>query len=185
MTQEAQMALEWYALRVRVGQEDRVKASITSRFNTAGKDDEIGRLFIPTERVSDRTKDGKSRVVTRKIFPGYIYMQVKMSEENRLMIMETPGVSGFVGTQPYKPEPIPEDEMQKLLDSYDTKGDSVRPRIEFDIGEVVKIKEGPFESYEASVEEVFPTRGVIRVNVNIFGRQAPLELEVWQVEKVN
>ncbi|GAB4161219.1 MAG: transcription termination/antitermination protein NusG [Planctomycetota bacterium] len=177
------MALEWFALRVRVGQEDQIKASIESRFRSSGKEESLGRLFIPTEKVSD-VRDGKSRVVKRKVFPGYIYIKVEMTEENRLLIVETPGVSGFVSTQPYQPESIPQEEMQKLLSAYDRTDDSVRPRIEFEVGEVVKIKEGPFENYEAAVEEVFPSRGVIRVSVNIFGRTAPLELEVWQVEKV-
>ncbi len=177
------MAHEWYAVRVRVGQEDQIKASIESRFRSAGREDKLERIFIPSEKVSD-VRDGKTRVVRRKVFPGYIYIKVEMSEEIRLLIVETPGVSGFVSTQPYKPEPIPEEEMRKLLDAYDRTDDSVKPRIEFEIGEVVKIKEGPFENYEAVVDEVYPARGVVRVSVNIFGRKAPLELEVWQIEKV-
>ena len=177
------MAHQWYALRVRVGQEDQIKASIESRFRNKGMDAAIGRIFIPSEKVSD-VRDGKTKVVRRKVFPGYLYIQVEMTEENRLLIIETPGVSGFVGTQPYVPQAIPDEEIDKLLGNYERSEESVRPKIEFDTGEIVKIKEGPFENYEAVVEEVFPARGVVRVTVNIFGRTAPLELEVWQVEKV-
>ncbi len=177
------MTCEWYAVRVRVGQEDQISASVKGRFASAAKEEKVERIFIPTEKVSD-VRDGKTRVVKRKVFPGYLYMKVDMSEEVRLLIVETPGVSGFVSTQPYKPEPIPEDEMLKLLNAYDRPDDSVRPKVEFEIGEVVKIKEGPFENYEAVVDEAYPARGMIRVSVNIFGRTAPLELEVWQVEKV-
>lgn len=177
------MTMEWYAVRVRVGQEDQISASVKGRFISAAQEELLDRIFIPSEKVSD-VRDGKARVIKRKVFPGYIYIKVVMSEEIRLLIVETPGVSGFVSTQPYKPEPIPEEEMKKLLDAYDRIDDSVRPKIEFEVGEVIKIKEGPFENYEAVVDEVFPARGVIRVSVNIFGRTAPLELEVWQVEKV-
>jgi transcriptional antiterminator NusG len=176
------MSLNWFVLRVQSGREDRICENLQKRVNAASLEASIPRILVPTETVSE-IKNGKKRNYRRKIYPGYLLVQMDLTDDVWFLIRETQGIGDFVGAHG-RPAPMEPHEVEKLLGDMERTQEKPKVKIEFQKGESVKIKEGPFESFEGIVDEVIPDKGVIKVVVTIFGRPTPVELEYWQVEAV-
>jgi transcriptional antiterminator NusG len=175
----------WFALKVQPEREERIRNLIDEKIRNKGMRDVIRTILIPTESVSEVRKDGKKRVVDQKTYPGYLFIEMDMDNDDAwYIITETAGVSGFVSADPRKPQPLPDEEMDRILKVIDDGKEKPKPKVEFEAGEQIRIKEGPFGSYEGVVEEVYPDRGQLKVNVFIFGRSTPVELGYHQVERV-
>jgi len=180
------MEKRWYVLHVFAGQEGKVRENLLKRVQIEEMQDYVGEVLVPTEKVSE-VKQGKRITQTRKLFPGYVLIQMALEAEQGLMekpwsfIKATTGVLGFIGGK--NPVPLSPDEVQKILQQIEEKQDRVKPKVVFEPGEMVRITDGPFLSFNGLVEEVDPERGRLKVSVSIFGRTAPVELEYWQVER--
>lgn len=193
MTEE-QKRSQWFVVQVLSGQENKVFESINKRLKTEEMGDYIYEVVLPTERVSE-IKRGKKSESTRKFFPGYLIVNMWLLDENKQLvdrtwyfIKDTPGVIGFAGTKerdgrPPQPIPMRQSEIDALLAQVRGSGDTVKPKINFGVGEVVKVSDGPFQNQNGVVEEIDPERGKLRVSVSIFGRDTLVDLEYWQVER--
>ena len=179
---------QWYVVHVLSGQEQKVQENIRRRIATEEMGDHVFEVLIPTERVQE-IKRGKKTESTRKFFPGYIIVNMQLlTEEGGLMdrtwyfIKDTPGVIGFAGTKD-RPTPMRPREVESMLAQIQERVDTVKPKVSFQVGEKVKVADGPFQSQTGVVEEVDPEKGKLRVSVTIFGRETPVELEYWQVDR--
>jgi len=172
----------WYVVHTQTGIEEKVKASLERKIVTGGLQDEITSVIIPTEQVSE-VRSGKKKITQRKFFPGYLLVEMDLSEKTYLFVKNTPGVTGFIGLGK-KPVALPKEEVENILKR--TKDTAVKPspKIVFEKGEQVRVNEGPFLNFNGTIEEVYPEKGKVKVSVSIFGRSTPVELEYWQVEKV-
>lgn len=180
------MAMQWYVLRVQSNREDSVRDSLDKRVKMAGMEERIAQIIVPSEQITE-IRGGKKRVTERKIYPGYIMVQMedpKEDEEAWFLVRETPGIGDFVGAH-LKPVPMKDREVDKMLGQL-ASADEEEPKlkIDFKVGDTVKIKEGPFENLDGIVEEVIPSKGLVRVEVTIFGRATRVELEYWKLEAV-
>ncbi len=173
---------KWYVLHTQTGVESKVKASLESRAEIAGLRHLIHQILIPTEKVSE-VKEGKKRISERKFFPGYILVQMELTDDSWYLVKNTPGISGFVGSGK-TPIPLSEEEVNQILRQQEEKTSKPKPKVEFSAGESVRVKEGAFANFNGTIEEINPNRGKLKVMVTIFGRQTPVELEYWQVEKI-
>jgi len=181
------MSKEWFVVHTLTGQEYKVQESIRRRTKHEEVEGLIGEVIIPTEKVSE-VKKGVRSTTTRKFFPGYVLLEVDLYDEARKLrdrawyfVKETPGIIGFVGGD--QPAPLPPSEVELVLNQVRDNREQVKPKVEFEPGETVKINDGPFLNFTGTVEEVDPARGKLKVAVAIFGRSAPVELEYWQVER--
>ena len=173
---------QWYVLRVQSGREELVKKALEKQVKTAGLTSEVGRVLVPTESISE-IKGGKKTVSQRKIYPGYLMVEMEMSEQAWYVIRETPGIGDFLGSNA-RPVPMRLHEVEKILGEAASKAAKPKLKIGCTVGDSVKIKEGPFENFDGVVEEVIPSKGLVKVVVTIFGRATPVELECWQVERI-
>ncbi len=183
------MAKLWYVLRVASNKEDQVREALQRKVKIEGLEDKIGRILVPTERrPRPRTKPSDKKFVERKMYPGYVFLEMDLDEEDPntekawFLIKETTGVGDFIGSGG-KPVAMAQGDVDKMLMQADRPEDTSTLALEFGKGDQVKIKEGAFENFEGTVDEVLPDKGLIRVIVTIFGRATPVELEYWQVEK--
>ena len=187
------MVKQWFVLHTLTSHEMKAKRYIDAQKKVyPGMEECIGEVLIPTERVSE-VKDGKKRTVERKFFPGYILINLALYpdgdykkpvlENTWRFLQETPGVIGFVG-KAENPMPMRQADVDAILNQNADKKERVKPKIEFNPGETVKINDGPFMSFNGVVDEVDPDRGKLKVSVAIFGRSAPVELEYWQVDRL-
>ncbi|MCR4293447.1 MAG: transcription termination/antitermination protein NusG [Candidatus Kuenenia sp.] len=182
------MPKEWFVLRVQSNREDKVRDNLVERIRAQGMENLITNVLVPSEKISE-VKGGKKRVSDRKIYPGYIMVEIEVDEKGQIpkevwfMIRETSGTGEFIGGQS-KPVPMTKYEVEKLLSDLEQKEERPRAKIEFNEGEKVRIKEGPFENYDGIVEEVLPASGRVKVMLTVFGRATPVELEYWQVESI-
>ena len=181
------MNKDWFVLHTLTGQEYKVQESIRRRLTQEEMDEFIGEVLIPTEKVAE-VKKGVRSTTTRKFFPGYVLVNMALYDEERQLrekawyfIRETQGIIGFVGGD--NPVPLKPEEVEVIFNQVEAKKESVKPKVEFETGETVKITDGPFLNFSGVVEEVDPDRGKLKVSVAIFGRSAPVELEYWQVER--
>ncbi len=175
--------MQWYVLKVQTNREKSIRDSLVRRIKREGLDQQFGEVIIPTEKVVD-TKGGKKRVSERKLYPGYLMVQMILNDDTWYLIRDTSGVGDFTGAAG-KPIPMQEHEIHRMLGLEETKDEEpAKIKIEFATGDVVKIKEGTFESFEGSIEAVDEASGKITVLIEIFGRSTPVELEYWQVESV-
>ena len=181
------MRSQWFVIHTLSGQEGKVKESIDKRIKAEEMSDYIKEVLVPMEKVVE-VRNNKKTVTSRKLWPGYVFVDMTLLDENgRIVeqpwyfIKETPGVIGFVGGEP--PTPTPSEEVEQIKAQISESEDTERPKVSFDIGETVKINNGPFLNFSGVIEEVEPERGRLKVTVNIFGRNTPVELEYWQVEK--
>lgn len=165
-----------------------MKENIDRRIKIEEMGDHVFEVLIPTERVQE-IKRGKKTETTRKFFPGYLIVNMHLLDEgNQLIdktwyfIRETDGVLGFAGTKD-RPTPMRPREVEALLAQVHEREDSIKPKIAFEVGDKVKVADGPFQNQNGVVEEIDPERGKLRVSVTIFGREAPVDLEYWQVER--
>ena len=175
----------WYVIKVQSGREDTIKEGLLKRVKMEGLEDHFGEIIVPSEKVSE-IKGGKKRVMERKFYPGYIMVHMAITDKTWYLVRSIPGVGDFVGGgRGQQPTPMTQHEVDKMLGQATAKtDDSPRLKINFEKGETVKIKEGPFENFEGTVDEVIEGKGLVRVMVEIFGRPTPVELEYWQVERV-
>jgi transcriptional antiterminator NusG len=179
---------QWFAVHVLSGQEQKVYENLTRRVKTEEMGDLVYEVLIPTERVSE-IKRGKRTETTRKLLPGYLIVNMYLlDKQNQLVdrtwyfIRETPGVLGFAGTKDW-PVPMRPAEVESILAQIREREDKVKPKVNFEVGETVKVADGPFQNQSGVVEEIDPERGRLRVSVSIFGRSTPVDLEYWQVER--
>ena len=173
---------KWYVLHTQTGIEAKVKVSLESRAHTGGMAHLIREILIPTEKVSE-VKEGKKRISERKFFPGYILVQMELTDDSWYLVKNTPGITGFVGSGK-NPIPLSDDEVKQIIRQQEEKTSKPKPKVEFSEGESVRVKEGAFANFNGVIEEVNPNRGKLKVMVAIFGRSTPVELEYWQVEKI-
>ena len=182
------MPMQWFVIRVQSGREESVREALERRTKAFGLEGRIGRTLIPTEQVSE-IKSGQKRVRERKLYPGYVFVETEVGESGDLerdvwyLIRETPGVGDFIGSY-RKPVPMQQHEVDKLLGQAEKKEEAPKLKIDFQVGDTVTIKEGAFQNFDGVVEEVIPSKGLVRVTITIFGRATPVELEYWQVEPV-
>jgi transcriptional antiterminator NusG len=176
------MAKKWYVIHTQTGQEEKVKAGIESRIEASSLQNKISNILVPTEKISE-VKEGKRRVSQRKFFPGYVLVEMELDEQTWYLIKSTPGVSGFIGSGD-RPLPLKESEIKAIIRQTEEKKEKPKPKVVFEKGEAVRIKEGPFTNFSGVIEEVNPDKQKLRVMVSIFGRSTPVELEYWQVERI-
>ena len=183
------MEKQWYVVHTLTGQENRVRDSLLARRKQEEMEDVLGEVIVPTERVSEVRKGVRS-TSTRKFFPGYVLVNMALYDENRNLrdkawyfVRDTPGIIGFLGGE--KPVPLPPSEVEVIPNQVEERREKIKPRVTFEPGETIKITDGPFLNFNGVVEEVDPQRGKLKVSVAIFGRSAPVELEYWQVERVD
>jgi len=177
----------WFVLRVASNKEDSVKDTLLRKIKIEGMTHLVNRILVPTEKI--RTiKGGKQRVQQRKLYPGYVFVEMKLEDDGRIpqdvffLIKETTGVGDFIGTAG-RPAPMQQHEVEKMVLASRAPEEEPDVKMEFAPGDVVRIKEGPFENMEGSVDTLLPEQGKVRVIVTIFGRATPLEIEYWQIEK--
>ena len=177
------MAKRWYVLHVYSGFENKVAEGIREKAAKKGMEDYVEEILIPTEEIVE-VKRGQKVNAERKFFPGYVLAKLELTDEIWHMIKDTPKVTGFLGAGGNKPVPISEKEAQRILHQVQEGVERPRPSITYDIGEEVKVVDGPFASFNGLVEDVDEEKGKLKVSVSIFGRSTPVELEYGQVEKI-
>lgn len=174
--------LRWYVVHAYSGMEKAVERNIRESIARAGMDNKFGRILVPTEEVVEM-KNGQRRTAERKFFPGYVFVEMVMDDESWHLVKHTNKVTGFVGGAKNRPAPISEAEVQKIVSQMQDGVDKPRHKVEFMVGEFVRVKDGPFTDFNGTVEEVNYEKNKVRVSVTIFGRATPVELEFSQVEK--
>lgn len=174
--------LRWYIVHAYSGMEKAVERNIQERIARAGMQQKFGRILVPTEEVVEM-KNGQRKTTERRLFPGYVFVEMVMDDDTWHLVKHTSKVTGFVGGVKNRPAPISEDEVQKIVSQMQQGTEKPRHKIEFMVGELVRVKEGPFTDFNGSVEEVNYEKNRLRVSVMIFGRSTPVELEFTQVEK--
>ena len=179
-TQRYDSSRQWYAIHTYSGYEEKVAESIRQRVDSVDMADKIFDVMVPKEKQIE-IKNGKRRVVEKKIFQGYVLVEMKMTEDAWYIIRNTPGVTGFVGSGSM-PTPVMDDEMTKIKKRMGV--DEPKHRIDFSVGEVVNIVDGPFKGFDGAINEIDTQKGKIKVLVSMFGRDTPVELDALQVKKV-
>ena len=182
MAERVAVAKQWFVIHTQTGQETKVKSSLENKIRQRVGDESIAQLLVPTERVAE-IRGGKKRISERKFFPGYLLIQMELTDENWYLVRTTPGVTGFIGAG-NRPVALSDDEVNEILRQTEERKDKPTPRVSFTKGEGVRVIEGPFTNFNGSIEEVNAQRGKLKVMVSIFGRQTPVELEFWQVERL-
>lgn len=174
------MARQWYILQVHSGYEERVKATLQERITKEGLEDYFGEILIPTEQVVEMIK-GARKTSSRRFFPGYMLVSMELNDTTWHIIHQNmPRVVGFVGDD-RNPAPLSDEDAGKIIGRIQDGSERPRPKVVFDIGESVRVIDGPFANFQGVVDEVFPEKGRVRVMVSIFGRETPVELEFVQV----
>jgi transcriptional antiterminator NusG len=175
--------MDWYILKVQSNREDSIREGLLRRVKISGLEPYFGQIIVPTEQVTE-FKQGKKRVSTRKLYPGYLVVQMEINEDTWFLVRETPGIGDFTGAAG-RPTPMQPHEISRILAKQEEKGEEApKLRIAFRPGDRVKINEGTFENFEGEVDTVDETNGRVTVMINIFGRSTPVELEYWQIESV-
>jgi len=180
--------MQWYVLRVAANKETQVRETLTQKVKQEGLTDIIGRIEVPSEQIK-RIRGGKQTVHKRKLYPGYVFMEMEPTEDGRVpekawfMIKGTSGVGDFIGTEGI-PTPMRDTDVAKMLLEAEKPEEAPSIKVEFRKGDHIKIREGAFENFEGTVDSIDPERGIVRVIVTIFGRSTPLDIEYWQVERV-
>lgn len=176
------MSKRWYVVHAYSGFEKSVQRALTERVARSGMQDKFGQILVPVEEVIEM-RGGQKAVSERKFFPGYVLVEMEMDEDSWHLVKSTPKVTGFVGGSANKPTPISDKEVDKIMQQMQEGVEKPRPKVLFEVGEVVRVKEGPFTDFHGSVEDLNYEKNRLRVSVTIFGRATPVELEFSQVEK--
>jgi transcriptional antiterminator NusG len=174
------MAKKWYGIHTYSGFENKVRLSLLERIKNQGLEEFFGEVLIPSETVVE-LKKGEKRTSSRKFFPGYILVNMELNDETWHVVKETSKVTGFVGGN--NPAVITDEEVLKITRRIEEGAEKPRPKVLFEVGETVRVIDGPFLNFSGVVEDVKPDKGKLRVMVSIFGRATPVELEFMQVEK--
>ncbi|MBS4221048.1 transcription termination/antitermination protein NusG [Bacillus sp. FJAT-49711] len=177
------MEKNWYVVHTYSGYENKVKANLEKRVESMGMQDKIFRVIVPEDEETD-FKNGKKKVVKRKVFPGYVLVEIIMTDDSWYVVRNTPGVTGFVGSSGSgsKPTPLLPEEISFILKRMGI--DEKRVEVQFEPGETVTVKEGPFANFTGKIEDLDQTKGKARVMVNMFGRETPVELDFTQIDKL-
>ncbi|NLW07508.1 MAG: transcription termination/antitermination protein NusG [Clostridia bacterium] len=175
------MEKQWYVIHTYSGYENKVKANLEKRVESMNMGDKIFRVIVPTEDEV-QIKDGKRKITKRKVYPGYVMVEMILTDASWYVVRNTPGVTGFVGSG-NKPIPLQETEVKQILQTMGVE--EPRPRIDVVIGENVRVISGPFENFIGTIEEIQPDKGKLRVLVSMFGRETPIELDFSQIEKIS
>lgn len=177
------MEKRWYVVHTYSGYENKVKANLEKRVESMGMEDKIFRVLVPMEEEMVN-KDGKKKVVMRKVYPGYVLVEMVQTDESWYVVRNTPGVTGFVGSTGSGSKPIPllPEEVDQILKTMGME--DPRVKVDFDLKESVRIMVGPFANFVGTVEEIITDKQKLKVHVNMFGRETPLELDYHQVEKI-
>lgn len=176
------MTKRWYVVHAYSGYEKKVAGALKERVELAGLQDQFGEILVPTEEVVE-IRGGQKRKSERKFFPGYVLVQMELSDDTWHLVKETPRVMGFIGGKADKPAPITDREAEMILARIHDSEDAPKPKTVFEPGEVVRVIDGPFNDFNATVEEVNYDKNRLKVAVTIFGRSTPVELDFMQVEK--
>ena len=181
--EEKSKNMQWYVLKVQSNREETIREALLKRVKIAGLEKYFGEIIIPTEKVTE-VKGGKKRVVTRKLYPGYLVAQMEINDDTWYLVRDTSGIGDFTGAAG-RPSPMPEHEVARILAKHEEKSQKQpKLKIAFKPGDQVKIHEGTFENFEGQVESIDETNGRVTVMINIFGRSTPVELEYWQIGAV-
>jgi transcription termination/antitermination protein NusG len=179
----------WYVVHTYSGYEQKAKAALEERVKalraheeTQALADRFGEILVPLERVQELGKGGQRKISSRKFFPGYIFVNMELTDETWHVIKNTPKVTGFVGHSTQPPE-VPESEVREITQQMEEGALRPKPKVLFEVGEAIKVVDGPFQDFNGTVEEVRPEKGKVRVLISIFGRATPVELDFVQVEK--
>ncbi|MCA0241820.1 MAG: transcription termination/antitermination protein NusG [Proteobacteria bacterium] len=173
----------WYIVHAYSGMEKAVERNLRERIDRAGMQDKFGRILVPTEEVVE-LKNGKKTVTERRIYPGYVLVEMEMADDTWHLVKHTSKVTGFIGGARNRPAPISEAEVAKIVSQMQEGAEKPRPKVEWTVGELVRVKEGPFTDFNGAVEEVNYEKSKVKVSVTIFGRATGVELDFAQVEKV-
>ncbi|TRZ65448.1 MAG: transcription termination/antitermination protein NusG [Comamonadaceae bacterium] len=174
--------LRWYVVHAYSGMEKAVERNIIERINRAGMQDKFGRILVPMEEVVE-VKNGQKKTTERKFFPGYVLVEMVMGDDTWHLVKHTNKVTGFVGGAKNRPAPISDAEVSKIVNQMQEGTEKPRHKVEFMVGEFIRVKDGPFTDFNGSVEDVNYDKSKVRVSVTIFGRSTPVELEFSQIEK--
>ncbi len=176
--------LVWYVLKVQSSREDTIRDALERRVKIQGLQKYFGRIVVPTEKITE-IRNNKKRTVERKTYPGYIMVEMELNEKTWFTVRETPGVGDFVGAHG-TPTKMTSVEVNQMLNEQEQSSTAELPKVKIDVerGDRVKIKDGPFENFEGTVEEVIEARGLVKVMLIIFNRPTPVDLEYWQVERL-
>jgi transcriptional antiterminator NusG len=177
------MTKRWYVVHAYSGFEKSVQRALRERVSRAGMQDVFGQILVPEEEVVEM-RSGQKSISQRKFFPGYVLVEMEMNDESWHLVKSTPKVTGFIGGTATKPTPISDKEVEKIMAQIQEGVEKPRPKVLFEVGEIVRIKDGPFTDFNGNVEEVNYEKSRMRVAVTIFGRPTPVELQFDQVEKV-
>ncbi|HOP73607.1 MAG TPA: transcription termination/antitermination protein NusG [Bacillota bacterium] len=174
------MEQNWYVIHTYSGYENKVKANLERRVESMGMEDKIFRILVPTEEEFE-IRDGKRKITKKKVFPGYVLVEMILTDDSWYVVRNTPGVTGFVGSGS-KPVPLREEEVKMILHQMGYEEPKVK--LDFEVGEAVKVIRGPFENFSGVIEDINPEKGKIKVMVSMFGRETPVELDYHQIEKL-
>ena len=174
------MEKNWYVIHTYSGYENKVKANLERRVESMAMEDKIFRILVPTEEEFE-VRDGKRKITKKKVFPGYVLVEMILTDDSWYVVRNTPGVTGFVGSGS-KPIPLQEKEIKMILHQMGFEEPKVK--MDFEVGETIKVIRGPFENFSAIIEDISPEKGKIKVMVSMFGRETPVELDYHQVEKI-
>lgn len=174
------MEKQWYVVHTYSGYENKVKANLEKRVESMNMEDKIFRILVPMEDEVE-VKDGKKKVTKKKVFPGYVLVEMVLTDESWYVVRNTPGVTGFVGSGS-KPVPLQKGEVKHILRQMGE--DEPRAKSDFALKQSVRVIAGPFENFIGTVEEINPEKGKLKVHVSMFGRETPVELEFYQVQKI-
>ena len=182
MAPSANPDLRWYVVHAYSGMEKAVERNLQERINRSGMPHKFGRIMVPTEEVVE-IKNGQKKTTERRFFPGYVLVEMVMDDDSWHLVKHTNKVSGFVGGAKTRPSPISEADVQKIVNQMQEGTEKPRHKVEFEVGEYIRVKDGPFTDFNGTVEDVNYDKNKVRVSVTIFGRATPVELEFSQVEK--
>ncbi len=177
----------WFVLRVASNKEDSVRTTLLRKVKIEGMEHYVNRILVPTEHEKT-IKAGKQKIIEKKLYPGYVFVEMKLEDDGRIpqdvffLIKETSGVGDFIGTAG-RPSPMSIPEIEKMITAAKPAEDQPQVKMAFEPGDHIKVKEGPFENTEGTVDELLPEQGKVRVLVTVFGRSTPLELEHWMIER--
>jgi transcriptional antiterminator NusG len=172
---------QWYVVHAYSGHEDKVRNNLLKRVDSMDMHDKIFEVLVPTEEVIE-IKDGQRRHVQKRIFPGYILVNMHMTDESWYVVRNTPGVTSFVGSG-NKPIPLQPHEIKAIVKQ--TKAEAPKVKVEYQVGENIRVVDGPFSDFHGKVDEIMPDKGKLKVLVNMFGRETPVELDLLQVERLH
>lgn len=175
------MEKNWYVIHTYSGYENKVKTNLEKRVESMNVGDKIFRVLVPMEDEIE-IKDGKKKMAKRKVFPGYVLVEMTLTDDSWYVVRNTPGVTGFVGTGA-KPIPLMDEEVSSILKHMGIE--EAKPKAIYSIGEIIRVKTGPFQNFTGSIEEIYPDKAKLKVLVAMFGRETPIELDFSQVQKMD